>query len=322
MNNSKFIKASANSSTNSKGVKKVLDRYVNFYTDFAFKKLFGSEINKDLPLSFLNALFEGKETIVDITYLNAEQLGSQEYDRRGIYDIYCQNDKGEFFIVEMQREYQEFFKDRSIFYSSFVIRDQAPRGIWNFNLKAIYTIAFLDFTLPGYEKDTEFRHEIKLMDTTRKTVFFDKLTYIYLEMPKFTKQEPELETLFDKWMFAIKNLQGLEARPKALQEKIFERFFEIAEIAKYNKTERFSYEDSLMKYWDWCGITETATKRGLAKGLKEGIAKGLAKGLEKGHAEGIKAVAKALLKQDVDLKIIMKTTGLNESELKNINDDC
>ena len=111
----------------------IVERYVNFYTDFAFKKLFGTEINKELLISFLNALLHGREKIEDITYLNAEHLGTQEYDRRAVFDVYCKNEKGEHFIVEMQKGEQQFFKDRSIYYSTFAIREQAPRGIGTTN---------------------------------------------------------------------------------------------------------------------------------------------------------------------------------------------
>ena len=114
----------------------IYDRYVNFYTDFAFKKLFGTEINKDLLISFLNALLQGREEIKDISYLNTEHLGTQEYDRRAVFDVYCTNERGEYFLVEMQKGEQQFFKDRSIYYSSFAMREQAPRGNWDYGLKA------------------------------------------------------------------------------------------------------------------------------------------------------------------------------------------
>ena len=125
----------------------IYDRYVNFYTDFAFKKLFGTEINKDLLISFLNALLQGREEIKDISYLNTEHLGTQEYDRRAVFDVYCTNEKGEYFLVEMQKGEQQFFKDRSIYYSTFAIREQAPRGEWDYGLKGIYTIGIQNFSI-------------------------------------------------------------------------------------------------------------------------------------------------------------------------------
>ena len=182
----------------------IYDRYVNFYTDFAFKKLFGTEVNKELLISFLNALLKGREEIQDISYLNTEHLGTQEYDRRAVFDVYCTNERGEYFLVEMQKGEQQFFKDRSVYYSTFAIREQAPRGEWDYGLKGIYTIGIQNFCYDA--TDPSYYHEVKLMDVGRKEVFYEKLTFIYLEMPKFNKGEGELDTMFDKWLFVLKNL--------------------------------------------------------------------------------------------------------------------
>ena len=136
----------------------------------------------------------------------------------------------------MQKAEQEYFKDRSIFYSTFPVQEQAPQGRWNFKLNKVYTIGILNFCID--EGNTDYmRREVKLMDTHTKEVFYDKLTYIYLEMPKFRKTEQELVTDFDKWLYAIKNLATLMERPAALQDAIFQRFFEQAEIAKFNSND-------------------------------------------------------------------------------------
>ena len=203
------------------------ERYVNFYTDFAFKKLFGTEMNKDLLISFLNALLQGHEEITDLTYLNTEQLGTAETERKAVFDVYCQTVTGERILIEMQKAEQQFFKDRSIFYSTFPIRDQAQKGNWDYSLSRVYTIGVLNFTFDDADP-SYFHHEVKLMDTQTHKVFFDKLTYIYLEMPKFAKEESQLVTLFDKWLYAIRNMATLMERPKALQEAVFTRLFEQA----------------------------------------------------------------------------------------------
>ena len=221
------------------------DRYVNFYTDFAFKKLFGTEVNKELLRSFLNSLLAGQEVITNLTYLNSEQLGAQEIDRKAVFDVYCENERGEKFIVEMQKAEQQFFKDRSVFYSTFPIREQAQPGRgWDYQLKSVYTIGILNFSFDDSDPEY-FHHEVKLMDTRTKNVFYDKLTFIYLEMPKFTKTEDQLVTMFDKWLYAIKHLPALMDRPKALYEKVFEQFFRAAEIAKFTRKEMAAYEGSL-----------------------------------------------------------------------------
>lgn len=296
----------------------IVERYVNFYTDFAFKKLFGTEINKELLISFLNALLHGREKIEDITYLNAERLGTQEYDRRAVFDVYCKNEKGEHFIVEMQKGEQQFFKDRSIYYSTFAIREQAPRGEWDYGLKGIYTIGILNFCFHGTPADREFYHEVKLMDIDTKEVFYDKLTFIYLEMPKFTKTENELETLFDKWLYAIRNLASLMERPRALQEKVFTHLFEAAEISKFDRQERSEYEESLKVYRDWYSVMKTAEEKGFAKGEAQGLQKGLQKGIEKGAANKALAIARQLKADGLTTELIAKYTGLSTGEIEKL----
>ena len=237
------------------------ERYINPYTDFGFKKLFGTELNKDLLISFLNALFDGKQVITDVRYMNSEHLGIYSGERRAIFDVYCENEQGEKFIVEMQNVYQQFFKDRSVFYSTFPIREQALQGDWNFELKSVYTIGILNFVFPEdeYSKDCLF-HEVKLMDTEDKHVFFDKLTFMYIEMPKFNKTESELVTMLDKWLFVLRNLSRLMERPAALQERIFTRLFEQAEIAKFSPEDQRQYEDSIKAYRDINNAINTAKK--------------------------------------------------------------
>ena len=190
------------------GTEGLQDRYINPYTDFGFKLLFGTDMNKDLLVSFLNALLFGKEEIKKVNYLNTEHLGTQEYDRRAVFDVYCENEKGEKILVEMQRGEQQFFKDRSVYYATFPIREQAPRGEWNYELKGVYVIGILNFIFQDGDTDC-FHHQVKLVDLHTHEVFYDKLTFIYLEMPKFNKSESELESMFDKWMFVLRNLSGL-----------------------------------------------------------------------------------------------------------------
>ena len=249
------------------------ERYINPYTDFGFKKLFGTEMNKDLLISFLNALFNNSEReIKDVRYLNGENLGDGYGDRRAVFDVYCMAADGSRFIVEMQKAEQAYFKDRSIYYSTFAIREQAPKGEWDYHLEDVYTVGILNFEFPGDEYASDaYRHEIKLKDVEDNHVFYDKLTFLYLEMPKFQKTEDELVTMFDKWMFALKNLSRLLERPKALQDRIFTKLFEQAEIARYSLTERRQYEESRKDMWDYFSTMKTAVDKGRVEGRVEGI---------------------------------------------------
>ena len=256
------------------------ERYINPYTDFGFKKLFGTEINKDLLMSFLNSFLDTKEAITSVKYLNSERLGDGVGDRRSVFDVYCETEKGEKFIVEMQKAGQRYFKDRSVYYSTTPIREQAQQGEWNFRLENVYTVGVLDFVFPNNEYPAdEYYHVVKLMDVADKHVFYDKLTFVYLEMPKFNKTEDELETMFDKWMYALRNLSRLLDRPKALQDRIFEKFFNQAEIAQYNEEERREYETSVKNYRDYINTMDYAHDNGWKEANVENARKMKADGM-------------------------------------------
>ena len=238
-----------------------------------------------------------------------EQLGHNAAERKAVFDVYCENEKGEKFLIEMQKAEQEYFKDRSIFYSTFPVQEQAPQGRWNFKLNKVYTIGILNFCIDEGNADY-MRREVKLMDTHTKEVFYDKLTYIYLEMPKFRKTEQELVTDFDKWLYAIKNLATLMERPAALQDAIFQRFFEQAEIAKFNSNDLRSYRESQKDFWDMCAVTETAEKKGRAEGLAEGV--------EKGRAEGKAELIKTMHANGMTTEAIAAAIGFDLAEVEKI----
>lgn len=292
------------------------EKYINPFTDYGFKKLFGEEPNKDLLLDFLNELLKEEQgEIVNLTYLKNEHLGTSEIDRRAIFDLYCENEKGEKFIVELQKSKQNFFKDRTVYYSTFPIREQAKRANWNYELKAVYTIAILDFVFEEDKHEPEkFRYDVKLTDIETQKVFYDKLTFIYLEMPKFNKTIDELETRFEKWLFVLRNLNRLDRVPDKLREQIFEKLFKTAEIAKFTPEQVRSYEDSLKYYRDLKNSLDTAKEEGFEEGIEKGIKKGIKKGIEK----GIEKVAKKLLNNNIPIEIIIKSTGLTKEEIEQL----
>lgn len=283
------------------------NRYINPYTDYGFKYFFGTEPNKDLTLHLVNALLQGREVIKSLTLLPTEQLGDTEEDRRSVFDIYCENEQGDKIIIEMQKAEQQWFKDRSVYYSSFPIRSQGEKGKWLFGLKAIYTIGILNFVFDE-DKDDEnyYHHVVQLMDINKKKVFYDKLTYIYLEMPKFKKTEEELVDLTDKWLYALKNLPRLLERPQALQERIFSKFFEVAEIAALSKEEYAKYWESEKVFYDNQGAFMTADQKGYSRGIAEGRAEALFENARRMKADGMAT------------ELIAKYTGLTADEIASL----
>lgn len=298
------------------GTEGLQDRYINPYTDFGFKLLFGTAMNKEVLINFLNALLLGKEVIKDVTYLNTEHLGTQEYDRRAVFDVYCENDRGEKILVEMQRGEQQFFKDRSVYYATFPIREQAPRGEWDYELKGVYVIGILNFIFQdGIADSDHYHHQVQLVELRTKEVLYDKLTFIYLEMPKFNKTEAELETIFDKWMFVLRNLSNLQERPLALQECVFNRLFQAAEIATFSRQQRSEYWDSLKSYRDWKNVLDTNMKKSFVKGREEG----LSEGMEKGEVIKAEKIARKMKEMGFSMEEIQQATGLTMEQLDNLN---
>jgi predicted transposase/invertase (TIGR01784 family) len=243
------------------------DKYISLLTDFGFKRIFGTEPNKNLLIDFLNTLLPTHHQIADLTFRNTEQLGSTPIDRKAIFDIYCQAISGERFIVEIQKAKQNFFKDRSIYYATFPVQEQALKGEWNYQLSAVYTVGVLDFVFDDHKNDSTLLHIIQLKDQDCK-VFYDKLKFIYIELPKFTKTLSQLTTHFDKWLYLLKHLAELSDRPQPLQEEIFNDLFDAAEIANFSTTEQDTYQNSLKYYRDMNNVVDTAREEGREEGIE------------------------------------------------------
>ncbi|NEN98054.1 MAG: PD-(D/E)XK nuclease family transposase [Moorea sp. SIO3I7] len=278
------------------------DKYIDLLTDFGFKRVFGTEPNKALLIDFLNTLLPPHHQIQDVTIKNPEFLGNTLVDRRAIFDIYCQSTTGERFIVEMQKAKQNLFKDRSVYYSTFPIQEQAQQGDWNYQLTAVYTVGILDFIFNDHKQDSELLHVVELKNQ-RCEVFYDKLKFIYVELPKFTKSVDQLETHFDKWLFLFRHLAQCNAPPEPLQEDVFAQLFEVAEIANFSSEEQALYQDSLKVYRDMYSVNQTLIQESL----------------EQGRQQGIEQVAKQMKAAGLPLKDIAQYTGLSVDEINQLS---
>jgi predicted transposase/invertase (TIGR01784 family) len=234
-------------------------KYINPYTDFGFKKLFGEEGNKDLLIDFLNQLLPTHHQIRDLDFRNPANLPDLPIERKAFFDVHCQALSGERFIVEMQKAKVKYFKDRSLFYVTFPIREQAQQGDWDFKLTAIYFVAILDFPYDEAEERRKFRRDVALKDQDGD-LFFDKLHFRFLQMPLFNKTENELVTHFDKWCYFLKNLENLDHMPAILNEPIFQKAFQTAQLANLSPEQRAIYDENLMQYWGFKSAINTAVE--------------------------------------------------------------
>ena len=317
-------------------------RYITPFADYGFKKLFGTEENKDLLISLLNAIIADDDPISDLNYANVEQIGDIIGTRTNYFDVFCHTHSGRQFIVEMQNTWKPFFKDRTVYYAAKPIRDQGKVGIqktrdqlrrekeikraedflkeaeekrerefkksgkpWNFRLENVYLVAIMNFVLPykEYPIDSYF-HKIKLMDVEDHHVFYDKLTLIYIEMPKLENVNFKLDTMRDKWMYALNHLYYYDEYPEELHDDIFKKLFEQAELARYTPEQQLAYERSEKVYLDSVNDIEGAHILGKEEGLEEGL------------AQGKLEIALRMRQEGLDDAIIERLTGISKDEIE------
>ena len=282
-----------------------MPKFINPFTDVGFKRIFGQEINKDLLIDFLNALLEGERQVKDIRFLDKELLPMYENDRRLIYDVYCTDENGEQFIVEIQNKEHVNFRERTIFYLSQAIARQGEKGVdWRFDLKAVYGVFFLNFMLTDLPR--KLRTDIVLADRDTHEQFSDKMRYIFLQLPLFTKEESECDTDFERWIYVLKNMETLQRLPFKARNAVFQKLEEIVDIAAMSKEDRMKYDESIKVYRDRLAIIEYERRKGLAEGLAKGEAKGIAKGERNKQIE----IACNLKRMGLATETIAQATGL------------
>ena len=312
-----------------------MGRFVNPFTDTGFKILFGQEISKPLLIDFLNNLLKGSDEIVDLKFLDKEKPRIYRKDRGLIYDIYCETSDNKKIIVEMQNRSQEFFVERSIYYVSQAISRQGKRGEWNYNFDSVYFVAFMNFKLDGM---TEFRTDVQLYNCATGKPFTDKMKYIYLQLPYFTKEEGNCNTDFDRWIYIFKNMEILNRIPWTAKNSVFMRLGELAEVANMSEKQRRSYDKDLKILRDSYNILEFAKKEarkeglqegreegiaqgreeGIAQGREEGIAQGREEGIAQGIAQGREEMAVEMLRRGMSIELVSEVSKLTEDIVRSL----
>ena len=295
-------------------------KYINLMVDWSFKRVFGTEMNKDILIEFLKVVFP-QFAITDITYIPTEQLGIMEDDRKAIFDVLCKTEDGKTFLVEMQRGAQKHFFERALYYTAFPIMKQGKIAIakekeegakpWNFSLDGVFFLGILDFE---YEQDEMTEHRYQLLETTTLKQMTDKLEFVFVEVAKFDKSEDELETDLDKWLYLLKNMSTLLERPAGLRDRIFGRLFDVAEYARLDDEERKNYVESMNTARDTYNQIDYALNKGIGIGREEGREEGIEIGLEKKACE----IARNLLAMKLDIDSISKATGLTKDEISTL----
>jgi predicted transposase/invertase (TIGR01784 family) len=284
-------------------------KYIDPLVDFAFKKIFGSEPNKDLLIAFLNEVFRGRKHIADLVYNKNEHPGDINDEGAAIFDLLCTGDNGEQFIIEVQRGRQGRFKERTLFYTSRLISDQAPKGKraeWGYDITGVYLVALLeDFTLDD-NLAGEYLHDICLCNRDTGKIFYNKLGYTYIELRKFVKTDTELETDLDKWLYFLKNMPGMDRLPVYLRKPIFEKLFSIAEYTNLTKEEKTMYDSSMKYKWDNKNVRDYEVSIAKEEGKLEG------------KLEEAREIALELKKEGLAIEFIARTTKLSIEEIESL----
>ena len=284
-------------------------KYINLMVDWSFKRVFGTEVNKDILIEFLKVIFP-QFAITDITYIPTEQLGIMEDDRKAIFDVLCKTEDGKTFLVEMQRGAQKHFFERALYYTSFPIMKQGKKAIakeeesagpWDFSLDGVFFLGILDFE---YEQDEMTEHRYQLLETTTLKRMTDKLEFVFVEVAKFNKGEDELETDLDKWLYLLKNMSTLLERPAALRDRVFGRLFDVAEYARLDDEERKNYVESMN------------TARDTYNQIDFALNKGIGIGLEKKAYE----IARRMIAKGLDVDTIAELTGLTKEDIAKLKE--
>ena len=280
------------------------EKYINPFTDYGFKKIFGDTENTELLRSLINDILglEGKKKIETIIFKNGELLPDNPEERKAIFDLCCIDENGSEFIVELQKVYQEHFQSRALYYTTFPIQEQAIRGSWNFSLTPIYFIGLLNFEVDRFKTSNEFLHHGKITDIKTKEIMYDNLNMIYVEIPKLKKEKEELNSHLEWWLYVFQNLSRLQEIPQALKGDVIEKAFEKAEFLKLPKVEQDQYHKNLKVYRDLINSLDTAHEQGKIEGKIE---------------EKIE-IAKNLMDTNMPIDFISQATGLSVEEVEKL----
>ena len=278
-----------------------MGKFINPFTDYGFKKIFGQDFNKDFLIDFLNVLLEGERHIVDINYVDKELLPAVKSERGIIYDVFCTTDTGDHIIVEMQNRIQAHFEDRALFYLSGDIHRQGARGDWDYSLVPVYGIYFMNWEFQEGNKG-KLRTDVGLTDLSTGKLFTDRMRMIFIQIPLMTKGEEECENDFERWIYVLKNMETLTRMPFAAQKAIFDRLGSIAEIEAMDEPERSMYDESLRVYRDNLAV---------AKGEWE-------RGRQEGREESAVEIARNMKLLGLDIQTICKATRLTPEQVEKL----
>ncbi len=278
-------------------------KYLNPKNDVAFKKIFGNEDHKDLLIDFLNGVLNltGDKIIEQVDFLNPIQAPKTFGAKQSIVDILCKDARNIRYIVEMQISHVAGFDKRAQYYAAKTYTGQLERGEEYPKLNQVIFLAIADHVL--FPDKESYKSDHLILDTSSYEHDLKDFSFTFIELPKFIKQEHELETIEEKWIYFLRHADKDREIPRIFQGTPIEEAYHTLERYTWSESEMLAYEDAALAIVDVENTLEVTNQ----------------KGIEKGKMEEKIEIARNLLAQKIDNTIIINATGLTLEEINSIN---
>lgn len=279
---------------------------LNPRVDFAFKKLFGSEENKDILISFINAVVSKDDQVIDVTLLNPYNNKESQSDRLSILDIKATDEKGRQYNIEMQITDQVHYNQRALYYWSKLYTSQLQEGDAFGDLKKTISINVLNFDY--FDEEPNYHNVFKILHAESHKSYFEDLELHFIELHKFNEEIGPIKTTLDRWAKFLKKAHHYDKAtfPQELKiEPAIEKAFLSLNTLSLDKEEREIYEARLK----WLRDEDAALQKAHEKGI------------EQGFKQGIEQIALNMLKDGESFDKIGLFTGLSQDEITNLLKD-
>jgi predicted transposase/invertase (TIGR01784 family) len=285
-------------------------KYADLLNDYVFKLVFGQESSKDVMIEFLNQVIDDRN-IVDLEFMDKEMKSMDREKKDSVYDMFCKTDDDSRIVVEVQRRKQTTYVERTIYYSTFQVRNQVDAGSKDYAFCPVYVINILDFDIDENKGNPAVKTVYHLREDKTHALLTDKLTFIFLELNKFKKGIEDLDgDVLEGMYFCMKNMTRLDSRPQVLDHEVFKKMFEVSELLNMDEKTRSNVIENM--------TTERDLRNQMDYAKQEGIQEGRAEGRAEGRIEGINLVIMQMIAKGMTVQQVADIVDMTAEEIEAI----
>ena len=283
--------------------------------DFVFKRIFGSEDNKDVLMAFLNRTFteSGEAPLTEIVLLNPYTDKDAPLDKQSIFDIWAKTVEGQLINIEMQLFNKYDIEKRTLYYWSKRYASQLQEGQTYKQLKKCVTINILNYSFIANER---YHNVFHLREDHTGIELSDDIEVHFMELTKLDQQSLPMEGGLINWLLFLKGADKSNWEVLKMNEPTLKKAMDTLEFLSQDQEARRLYEERQKYLHDEASMIEWATEKGMQKGLEKGLEQGIQKGLEKGRTEEKNVIARNMLAMGLEISVIAKASGLSEEDVK------